>query len=458
MEQEKKGRTSHCIVLAYPIQGHINPMLQFSKRIQHKGVKVTLVTTRFIYKTLMHKPPSTSVDLETISDGYDDGGIDDAESIKVYLDTFRKVGSQTLTDLVHKLSISGCPVDCIVYDAFLPWCLEVAKKFGIYGAVYFTQSCAVDIIYYHANQGLIELPLKEIKISVPGLPPLQPQDLPSFLYQFGTYPAAFEMLVDQFSNIGKADWVLCNTFYELEYEAADWLAKLWPLRTIGPTIPSMYLDKQLQDDRDYGFNIFKPNDDACMNWLKDKPKGSVVYVSFGSLATLGVEQMEELSWGLKMSDSYFLWVVRAPEEAKLPKNFMSEITEKGLVVKWCPQLQVLGNEAVGSFLTHCGWNSTLEALSLGVPMVAMPQWTDQTTNAKYIEDVWKMGVRVPVDEKGIGRRDAIRECIREVMEGERRTEMDVNAKKWRNLAQMAAGEGGSSDKNIREFVVKLGRS
>jgi pathogen-inducible salicylic acid glucosyltransferase len=236
------------------------------------------------------------------------------------------------------------------------------------------------------------------------------------------------------------------------------MAKMWPLRTVGPTIPSMFLDKRLEDDKDYGFSIFKPNSDACMKWLNDHPKGSVVYVSFGSLASLNVEQMEELAWGLRKSNSFFLWVVRAFEEAKLPKNFVEETSDKGLVVHWCPQLEVLTHEAIGCFVTHCGWNSTLEALSLGVPMVAVPQWTDQTTNAKYIMDVWKMGLKAPADEKGFVRREAVERCIREIMEGEKGKEIKKNALKWKTLAKEAVDQGGSSDKNIEEFVTKLAHS
>lgn len=216
------------------------------------------------------------------------------------------MGLQTLDNLVEKLSSSDCPVDCIIYDAFMPWGLDVAKKFGLVGAAFFTQSCAVDSIYYHVHRGLIKLPVTETQILVPGLPPLELQDLPSFIYHLGTYPDFFDMLLDQFSNIDRADWVFCNSFYMLEREVADWFAKLWPFRSIGPTIPSMYLDKQLESDKDYGFSLFMQKNDVCMNWLNDRPKGSVVHVSFGSLVDLKAEQMEELAWGLKRSDCIFL--------------------------------------------------------------------------------------------------------------------------------------------------------
>lgn len=124
-----------------------------------------------------------------------------------------------------------------------------------------------------------------------------------------------------------------------------------------------------------------------------------------------------------------------------------------MIVPWCSQVEVLSNSAIGCFVTHCGWNSTLESLVCGVPVVAFPQWTDQATNAKLIEDIWKTGVRVSKDEEGIVKSDEIKRCLELVMgEGERREELRNNAKKWRNLAREAANEGGSSDTNLKAFV------
>ncbi|KAM7502406.1 hypothetical protein LguiB_001310 [Lonicera macranthoides] len=450
---EMRAHKAHCLVLPFPAQGHMNPILQFSKRLQQKGLKVTLATTCFMFNTA-HKI-SDSITIETISDGYDEGGYAQAESIEAYSAKFKKVGSETLGQVVDKLRALGCPIDCIIYDTSLPWVLDVANSFGLVKAAFFTQSCAVGNIYYHVRQKLLKLPISHSNILVPGLVPLEPLDLPSFIYDPASYPAFFEGVVNQFSNVDKADWVLCNTFYELEKEVVDSMRKQWQLSTIGPTIPSFYLDKRLQDDKDYGLNVYKPSTSTCMKWLNERQKGSVVYVSFGSLAELGGEQTEELACGLREADHYFLWVVRASEQAKLPKYFAEETLEKGLVVPWCPQVEVLAHEAIGCFVTHCGWNSTLEALSLGVPMVAMPQWTDQTTNSKYICDVWKVGVRPRPDEKGMVRREAIQRCIREVMEGEIAKDISKNASKWRDVAREAADEGGCSDKNIDEFVANL---
>lgn len=453
-EENKARRKPHVLLFPYPAQGHINPILQFAKRLVSKGVKATLVTTVFLSKSSCSHP-FTSIDLQTISDGFDEGGYDQAPNNDVYLKTFWSVGPKNLASLITKLADTGHPVHALVYDGFLPWALDVAKQFGIPSAVLFTQSCSVNSVYYHVSRGLLQLPLPGPNVSLPGLPPLQVSELPSFVSLYGSSPAWFDVVVSQFSNVDGADWVLFNIFYELEREVVDWMSKFWNVLTIGPTVPSLYLDKRLSDDKDYGMSLFKPNASASLSWLSSKPKFSVVYVSFGSFASLGVEQMAELAWALKGSNAYFLWVVRETEETKLPNNFIEETRGKGLVVTWCSQLEVLSHESIGCFLTHCGFNSVLEALSLGVPMVAMPQWTDQGTNAKFVEDVWGIGIRVRPDEKGFVTREIIEHCIKELMEGEKGKEAKKNAIQWKNLAKKAVDEGGSSDRNIDEFVAKL---
>ncbi|XLR62739.1 hypothetical protein HN51_006037 [Arachis hypogaea] len=450
MEKEN-GKAVHCVVLAYPAQGHINPMIQFSKRLLHEGVKVTLVTTLFYGKSLENFPPSMS--FETISDGFDNGRHGEGLKLSVYNEVFAQRGSQTLSEVLEKCAVSGYPVDCIIYDSFMPWALDVAKKFGIAGASYLTQNMPVNSVYYHVHIGKLRAPLTEDEILIPMLPKLQHRDMPSFFLSYQEDPAFLEMLVEQFSNIHEADWVLCNAFYELEKEVIDWTKKIWPkFRTIGPSIPSMFLDKRLKDDEEYGVTQFKSEE--CMDWLDKKAKGSVLYVSFGSLVPLDEEQIREVAYGLRDSGRYFLWVVRASEEAKLPKDFAKN-SEKGLVVTWCSQLKVLSHEAVGCFVTHCGWNSTLEALSLGVPVIAVPQWSDQATNAKYLVDVWKVGIRPVVDEKKIMRKEALEDCIKELMESDKGKEIRINAVKLKNLAIEAVSEGGSSNKNIIEFVNSL---
>ncbi|XP_077225505.1 UDP-glycosyltransferase 74F2-like [Tasmannia lanceolata] len=454
--EEKREKAPHVLVVPYPAQGHINPLLQFAKRLASKGIKVTLANTIYLTKSL--KAKTGLVAIETISDGFDEGGFESSESTETYHERLKEFGTKTLTELIEKQNSSTLPFSCVIYDAFLPWALEVAKRLNLPGGAFMTQLCAINVIYYHVYCGKISvIPQESGTIYVPGVMEFEVSQLPSFVSAPGSYPAFRELLLNQFSNLEKADWVFVNTFDKLEGEVVSWMEERFPVKTIGPTVPSMYLDKKVNGDNAYGLNLWNPNTGTCMKWLDARPNASVVYVSFGSIAALGPEQMEELAWGLNGSHNYFLWVVRGAEENKLPNKFVEETREKGLVVNWCPQLEVLAHKAVGCFLTHCGWNSTLEALSLGVPLVAMPQWTDQPTNAKYVEEVWRVGVRAKLDEKGIVKREEVELSIKEVMEGENREEFKRYASKWRELAIEAVDEGGSSDKKIAEFIAILNK-
>ncbi|KAD6454739.1 hypothetical protein E3N88_09445 [Mikania micrantha] len=368
-QHDKISKSPHVLLITFPAQGHINPLIQFAKRLTSKGVKTTLITTIFFLKSnFIDKTNTTSIELEAISDGFDDGYAN-VDSPETYLKTFKEVGSRSLAELIKKLLSEGSTIDAIIYDSFVTWALDVAMEFGI----------------------------------------------------------------------------IC-----------EWMRKKWKLMAIGPTLPSMYLDKRLEDDKDYGFNLYQAKHNECNNWLNDKPKKSVVYVSFGSSSQLGSEQMKEIAWGLSDSNVNFLWVVRKEEEEKLPNEIMEKkLTGKGMVVTWCRQLDVLAHESVGCFITHCGFNSILEAISLGVPMVGMPQWSDQITNAKFLEEIWDVGVRVKADENGIVRRENLVTCIKTIMEEERGVIVRTNAEKWRDLAKLAVDEGGSSDKDIDEFVYEL---
>ena len=158
-----------------------------------------------------------------LADGYDEGGFAQAESIHAYLNRMETIGSKTLAELIIKNKNTANPIDCIIYDPFLPWALEVAKKFGLFGAAFFTQTCAVNFIYYHVHHGLLKLPITSTPISIPGLPVLELEDMPSFISVPGSYPAYFEMVLNQFSSSDKADAVLVNTFYELEAEVGNYI-------------------------------------------------------------------------------------------------------------------------------------------------------------------------------------------------------------------------------------------
>lgn len=342
-----------------------------------------------------------------------------------------------------------------MYDANLPWALNIAKQVGVAGAAFFTQPCAAIASYYPMHVELSGKQLTMPAFSMPGLPKPGFPNLASLGSDTGPYPPVVRLIFNQFSNIEQADWVLFNSFDKLEEEVVKWMANLWPVRTIGPTVPSFYLDKRVEDDTDYGFNLYKPKSESCVSWLNTKEPGSVVYVSFGSVASLNAEQMTEIAWALRQTSYNFLWVVKITEDSNLPNNFMEETAGKGLVVTWCPQLEVLAHHALGCFITHCGWNSTVEAISFGVPMVGMPQFLDQMTNAYFVEKVWAVGVQPKVNVNNLATREEIDRCISEVMHGERADEIKKNAKQWKEFAKEAVDEDGSSDEYINEIIARL---
>lgn len=446
----KKTYKAHVMVLAYHGQGHINPMVQFSKRLASKGMKVTV--SAMLSTTKAMKSESSSVIFESIYDDTTEGGVAAHGGFKAFLDRFEASGSRNLAELIKKQEISEYPVKCLVYDANLPWALAIAKDFAIPGGAFFTQSCAAIASYYPMHYDILEKPLPLPAFSMPGLPPPKLPNVQSLGAVAGKHSPIIKQICKQFNNIEDAEWVLFNSFDKLEEEVVQWMSNLWTVRNIGPTVPSVYLDNRVKNDNDYGFNMYKPSTEACMQWLNTKETGSVIYVSFGSAASLNADQMAEMGEALKQCSNSFLWVVKPTEHSKLPANFIEETSEKGLVIAWCPQLEVLAHEAVGCFVSHCGWNSTVEAISFGVPVVAMPQFLDQMTNAYLVEQVWGVGIQPKEDEQNKTTAKEIERCINEVMNGE---EISKKASQWKSLAKEAIDENGSSDIHIDEIISRI---
>ncbi|XAR64296.1 hypothetical protein NMG60_11024577 [Bertholletia excelsa] len=437
--EERRAHKSHVVVIPFYGQGHLNPMLQFSKRLAFKGLKITVATILSVTQTM---PDATgSITFESIYDDCAEGGFRGPGGLKGYLERFEASGKKNLSNLIKKIDNSESPLKCLVYDASIPWAFRVAKEFGLAAAAFFTQACSAIASYYPMHLDLVGKQLPASGFSIRAVPEIKIPPLWSMGSDNSRYPPIIRHILEQFDNIEEADWVLFNSFDKLEDEVVKLMSSLWPVRTIGPTLPSFYLDKRVANDRNYGFHLYKVENEGCLNWLNTKDTGSVIYISFGSVASLNTEQMAEIAEALRNTRKSFLWVVRSTEESKLPSNFPAETLEKGLVVTWCLQLEVLAHRAVGCFVTHCGWNSTMEAISLGVPVIAMPQFLDQMANAHYLEQVWGVGVRAKVDENGLATSEEIGRCIGEVMDGERGEEIKKNAMHWKELAKEAWMKG-----------------
>ncbi|KAI4989074.1 hypothetical protein ZWY2020_036391 [Hordeum vulgare] len=423
------GGCVHVLLLPYPSQGHINPILQFGKRLaSHAGVRCTLAVTRYLLGQGRDPCP---------------GAVTSPRS--------------PTASIAAASAEKGRPVGAVVYDAFLqPWAPRVARRHGAACASLFTQAPAVNVAYAHVGAGRLTVPVVAGTVlpELPGLPAgLGPDDVPSFLAKPDECAAYMDLLVRQFVGLDADDHVLVNSFHELQPLESEYMASMWGAKTVGPTVPSAYLDNRLPDDASYGFHLHTPTTAATKAWLDARPARSVAYVSFGSIAALGPEQMVEVAEGLFNSGEPFLWVVRDSETSKIPDGFADKAGGSGLIVPWTAQLEVLAHDALGCFVTHCGWNSTTEALSAGVPMVALPHWSDQPTNARYIEDVWRVGVRARTGAGGVVRREEVERCVREVMgsEGYR-----TRAAEWSVKTKAAMSDGGSSDRNILDFLRELG--
>ncbi|KAJ4723070.1 Glycosyltransferase [Melia azedarach] len=457
----------HFLVVSFPAQGHLNPALQFGKSLVRAGARVTFATCVSAHRRMTKSPTPDGLSFAAFSDGYDDGFDSNKDDTGDYMSTVKRRGSETLAELLRTSENEGRPFTCLVYTLLLAWVGELARDLHLPSALLWLQPALVFDTYYYYFYGFDDYIKEKVNeasclIELPGLPPLSRRDLPSFFLPetpntYSTILGSFKEQMERLVEEGNPR-ILVNTFNALEPETLTAIDK-FNMIAVGPLIPSAFLDGKDPSDTSFGCDLFKSSEDY-IEWLNSKPKSSVIYVSFGSLCVLAKQQMEEIAKGLLDSGHPFLWVIREKEKQKDKEkeedeliNYRKELNEKGMIVPWCSQVQVLSHASLGCFITHCGWNSTLESLVSGVPVVAFPQWTDQGTNAKIIEDISRTGVRVKANEKGIVESEEIKRCLELVMgEGEKREELRRNVKKWKDLALEAAKQGGSSDKNLKAFV------
>lgn len=187
---------------------------------------------------------------------------------------------------------------------------------------------------------------------------------------------------------------------------------------------------------------------------------SVIYVCFGSQAVLTNEQLEALTLGLEKSGVKFILSVKGAtkghqESGKyglIPSGFEERVAGRGLVINgWAPQVLILRHPAVGAFLTHCGWNSVLEGIGAGVPMLTWPMGADQFANATLIVHELKIGFRVCEGAETVPDSDELAGVLAKAISGFQ--EERKKAKELQKAAFDAVQEGGSSFKNLDNLVL-----
>nr|XP_017224056.1 PREDICTED: putative UDP-glucose glucosyltransferase [Daucus carota subsp. sativus] len=456
----------HILLVSIPAQGHVNPLLRLGNLLASTGLLVTFSAPESIGSS-MRKANKNIDDLTQVGEGmirfefFDDGLGQHDDPRRNDLDTYIRHlelhGKEAVTRFVEKHNKQGQPVACLINNPFIPWVTDIAHDLKIPNAVLWVQSCACLSAYYHYYNKLAIFPDEtnpEIDVQLPSMPLLKHDEVPSFLHPHSPYTVLGRAILGQFKNLSKTFCVLIETFEELESELVDYMSKFCLIKPIGPLFKNpKSSNSSIQGD------FIKADD--CLSFLDSKEPASVVYISFGSVVALSQEQAEEIAFGLLNSGVSFLWVLRPPhpnfDPVILPETFLEKIGERGKIVQWCAQKEVLQHPSVAYFVTHCGWNSTLEAITSGVPVVAFPAWGDQVTNAKYLVEVLHLGVRLSrgdQTEKVAISRDRIENCLKEAF-GPKAAELKKNALKWKQVAEEGVAEGGSSDRNLKDFVDKI---
>ncbi|KAJ9541804.1 hypothetical protein OSB04_028310 [Centaurea solstitialis] len=257
--------------------------------------------------------------------------------------------------------------------------------------------------------------------------------------------AKLELISSMIKETKAASGVIYNTFKELEEPAFLAVSQdfhnpfpIGPFHKYFPASSSSLLEQ----------------DQSSISWLDLQPVNSVVYVSFGSIAQMDEAEFTNMAWGLASSKQRFLWVVRPGSVLgsewleSLPKGFMDEVGERGCIVKWAPQQEVLAHQAIGGFWTHCGWNSTLESICEGVPMICSPCSYDQPINARYVADVWRIGV---ILENGMEVQE-IEKAIKRVMVDKEGDEMRERSKSLQEKVNLSMEKDGSATKALQNLV------
>ncbi|XP_057488096.1 scopoletin glucosyltransferase-like [Actinidia eriantha] len=469
----------HVFFFPMMAQGHMIPTLDMAKLFAAAGVKSTIITTplnaHHFTKSLQRVTQLgldmgiLTVDFPAVAAGLPEGceNADQIPSDDMLPNFFR--ATNMLRDPLERLLDELRP-NCLVADMFFPWATEAAAKFGIPRLVFHGMSlfalCAMENVRLHKPQRQVSsddepflvpnLP-HQIKLTKMQLSDSDRQDVETDFSKMKRRIGESEL-----TSYG----VIVNSFYELEPDYANHYRDVLGRRAwnVGP----VSLCNRGIDDKAQRGKIASIDEHECLKWLDSKKPNSVIYVCFGSMADFAASQLFEIAMGLEASGQQFIWVVRRPKneeeeerESWLPEGFEERMRERGLIIRgWAPQVLILGHEAIGGFVTHCGWNSTLEGVSSGVPMVTWPVFAEQFYNEKLVTEVLRVGVSVGARQwkrtggGGVGREE-VAAAVQRIVVGEEAEEMRRRARALKDKAKKAVEEGGSSYSDLNVLIQEL---
>ncbi|KAI9082468.1 hypothetical protein K1719_035611 [Acacia pycnantha] len=423
---------AHVLALPAPAQGHVNPLMDLSHELVKQGIKVTFVNQDSTHKQIMKAQEAKGeedkeqvgndrIQLVSIPDGLEQD--EDTNSRPERMMSISEVMPKKLEKLIQDINEESDneKISCVIADGTMGWALEVAEKMGIQRAVLFWPASASFLALFLSipkllHDGIIDGDGTPTKDQIIQLAPKMPAVRTThFLW----------------------------TQFKLEAPAFAFAPKALP---IGP------LQARKRNQINHLVGSFWPEDSTCLNWLDLQPDKSVIYVAFGSVAKFDHTQMQELALGLVLSNKPFLWVVRSDindvENYDFLKGFEDRLFSLGKIVSWAPQQKVLNHPSIACFLSHCGWNSTIEGVINGVPFLCWPYFADQFLNETYICDIWKVGLRLDRNS-GIISKEEIASKIKQVLldEGFR-----GRASQLKEKAIHSVKYDGSSNKNLNNFI------
>nr|ADO33118.1 UDP glucosyltransferase [Scutellaria barbata] len=461
----------HIILVPMIAHGHMIPLLDMAKLFSSRGVQTTIIATP-AFADPVRKAREAGHDIGLTITSFPPEG----SSLPDNILSLDQVTNDMIAEFFRALELLQQPVeeimkelkpDCLVSDMFLPWTTDSAAKFGIprlifHGTCCFSRCCAIEM-------GL-QKPFKNVSSdSEPFVIPNLPHELsfvrtqvPDFELQEDVNENPFTKMMKQMrESEARSYGDVINSFQELESEYADHYKNILGMKAwhIGPLLLCNKRGEEKASQRGKKSVI---DEDECLAWLNSKKPNSVVYMCFGSMATFTPAQLHETAVGLESSGQDFIWVVRNAGENEdwLPQGFEERIKGRGLMIRgWAPQVMILNHPSVGAFVTHCGWNSTLEGICAGLPMVTWPVSAEQFYNEKLVTEVLKTGVSVGNKKwhkvgDGVGS-EAVKAAVVQVMVGDGAAEMRSRAKHYKEMAGKAIEEGGSSYNALNALIEEL---